>query len=140
MSLSVRSACAALIAMLSAGPAAHAAGEVTGTVDRPPVLVAPGVLTVRGSDTMLASKLGAVAVVSADGESIGDVQDTILARDGRIEAAIVGVGGVLGVGERLVAVPWSRLSVRDTEGGIEIVSELDRAALEAAPVFIEAVP
>ena len=89
---------------------------------------------------MLASELGAIAVVGADGEAIGDVEDTILGRDGRIVAVLVGVGGWLGLAERLVAVPWDRLEVRGTEAGYEIVSSLGLEALEAAPAYSPVAP
>ena len=125
-------ALAALVVAASVGPAA---AQSAATTDRPTVLSEPGVVTVRGSETMLASELGAIAVVGADGEAIGDVEDTILGRDGRIVAVVVGVGGWLGLAEKLVAVPWDRLEVRDVEDGYEIVSSMSLETLEAAPAY-----
>lgn len=47
-------------------------------------------------------------VYGNDGEKIGDVNDLILSRaDGRITYALVGRGGVLGVGEKVVPVPFN---------------------------------
>lgn len=95
-----------------------------------------GVIVQRAADTMLASALGAIEVVTPDGELLGDVTDTILSRDGRIVALVVGVGGFLGVAEKPVAIAWERLQVRALqEDGFEFVCDLDRAVLDAAPVY-----
>lgn len=50
-----------------------------------------------------------VDVIGADIRKIGDIKDLIIDRDGRVSAVVVGVGGVLGVGERSVAVPFEAL-------------------------------
>ena len=96
-----------------------------------------GIVVWRGTDTMVASELGAIEVVTPAGETLGDVSDTILSHDGRLVALVVGVGGFLGLAEKEVAVRWEHLSVRAkaAEGEFEIVCELDRAALEAAPPY-----
>jgi len=39
---------------------------------------------------------------------IGDVKDLILEKDGKVSAAIIGVGGFLGAGEKDVAVPFDQ--------------------------------
>jgi len=97
-------------------------------------LVPDGVIVMRAADTMLASDLGAIDVVTADGETLGDVTDTILSRDGRIVALVVGMGGVLGVAEKPVAIAWEHLKVRALPDGFEFVCDLDRSVLDAAPV------
>ena len=58
---------------------------------------------------IMASDLIGTRVVSANNESIGDINDVILGRDGQIMAAVVGVGGFLGIGEKDVAVPFKTL-------------------------------
>jgi sporulation protein YlmC with PRC-barrel domain len=42
-------------------------------------------------------------------EKIGDVNDVILDRSGKVSTVILGVGGVLGLGEHYVAVPFDKL-------------------------------
>jgi sporulation protein YlmC with PRC-barrel domain len=44
---------------------------------------------------------------------IGDVDDVLIDKEGRVTAMIIGVGGFLGMGEKDVAVPFS--SVRASE-------------------------
>lgn len=58
---------------------------------------------------VMASDLIGTKVVGANNESIGEVNDVIMDRDGKAVAAIIGVGGFLGVGERDVAVPFNSL-------------------------------
>jgi sporulation protein YlmC with PRC-barrel domain len=58
---------------------------------------------------MMASDLIGTRVVSANNESIGDINDVIVDRNGQVMAAVVGVGGFLGIGEKDVAVPFNAL-------------------------------
>lgn len=64
---------------------------------------------------MLASKLIGTTVVSQSNETIGDVNDILFDRNGQVMAAVVGVGGFLGIGEKDVAVPFQQMDfVADT--------------------------
>ena len=114
--------------------AALASGSPGGWAQEPAARV---IIVQRGAETMLASSLGAVSVVTTDGETLGDVTDTILSRDGRIVALIVGLGGFLGLAERPVAIGYGHLTARTGESGLEFVCDLDRAALAAAPTYRE---
>jgi sporulation protein YlmC with PRC-barrel domain len=52
------------------------------------------------------------SVMSPDGETIGDINDLIVdSETGEMKAAIIGVGGFLGIGEKLIALPWTDLPV-----------------------------
>lgn len=53
------------------------------------------------------SKLAGIDVYN---EAIGDVNDVILDRSGKVSNVILGVGGVLGLGEHYVAVPFDKLT------------------------------
>jgi sporulation protein YlmC with PRC-barrel domain len=46
-------------------------------------------------------------------EKVGDINEVILSRDGRATAAVIGVGGFLGVGEHSVAVPFDQIRFMD---------------------------
>jgi len=67
---------------------------------------------------------------------IGDVNDLLLDKSGKISAVIVGVGGFLGVGEKNVAVPFSSLKVADKNGSRYLVLETTKEALQTAPGYI----
>ena len=56
-----------------------------------------------------ASKLVHVDVYNEANEKIGDINDVILDRSGKVAKVILGVGGVLGVVERYVAIDFDKL-------------------------------
>ena len=56
-----------------------------------------------------ATKLAGVNVYNNNNEKIGDVNELIIGRDGKIEAVVIGVGGFLGMGEHLAAVPFNKI-------------------------------
>ena len=56
-----------------------------------------------------ASKLVGVNVYNDANEKIGDINDVILDKAGKVENVILGVGGFLGMGEHYVAVAYDKL-------------------------------
>jgi hypothetical protein len=60
------------------------------------------------------SKMIGLNVYNDTNEKLGSISDLLLAKDGKINAAVIGVGGFLGVGERLVAVSFDKLKFVDT--------------------------
>ena len=62
------------------------------------------------SGDVSAKELLAENVVNAANESIGDINDVLIDRDGKVAAVIVGVGGFLGMGEKDVALPYQQLT------------------------------
>jgi hypothetical protein len=57
-----------------------------------------------------ASKLAGVYVYNDANEKIGDINDVILDRSGKVANVILGVGGFLGLGEHNVAVAFDKLT------------------------------
>jgi sporulation protein YlmC with PRC-barrel domain len=66
---------------------------------------------------------------------IGDVKDMLLDKEGRVATVIVGVGGMLGVGEKDVAVPFSALKIAEKNGDRYLVMSTTKEALEKAPGY-----
>jgi sporulation protein YlmC with PRC-barrel domain len=66
-------------------------------------------LTQMQPNTMRGSKLMGVDVYGSDNQKIGDIDEVIVDRDGRIQAVVVGVGGFLGIGTKDVAFAYSQL-------------------------------
>jgi sporulation protein YlmC with PRC-barrel domain len=69
---------------------------------------------------------------------VGDVRDLIIDKDGRIIAAIVGVGGFLGIDEKNVAIPFDALKLSPESFGGKIVTRVltvntTKDELESAP-------
>ena len=67
---------------------------------------------------------------------IGDVNDILLDKDGRVSTVIIGVGGFLGVGEKDVAVAFSALKVAEKSGDRYLVINATKDVLEKAPGYI----
>ena len=73
--------------------------------------VAGQVMTHQQPGQWLASKLIGTTVVGPNNESIGDVNDVLMERDGHAAAVIVGVGGFLGIGEKDVAISFDHIEL-----------------------------
>jgi sporulation protein YlmC with PRC-barrel domain len=56
-----------------------------------------------------ASKLSGVNVYNDNNEKIGDINDVIIDKSGKVDTVVLGVGGFLGMGEHYVAVPMEKL-------------------------------
>ena len=56
-----------------------------------------------------ASKLAGLNVYNDANESVGSINDLLTDKTGNIKAVVIGVGGFLGVGEHLVAVPFDKV-------------------------------
>jgi sporulation protein YlmC with PRC-barrel domain len=59
------------------------------------------------------SKLVGLNVYNDSNESLGSINDLLTDKNGNIKAAVIGVGGFLGVGEHLVAVTFDKLKFVD---------------------------
>ena len=67
---------------------------------------------------------------------IGDIDDLLVNKEGRITAVIVGVGGFLGMGEKDVAVPFSALRATERSSNAwYLVLNTTKDALKAAPGY-----
>ncbi len=83
----------------------------------------------RGSEVVGAK------VFNQNGDHLGEINDIIFDENkGGVTHAILAIGGWLGMGEKLTAVPWKfiKQSEKDTPG---YVVEVDKAKLTAAPHF-----
>ena len=84
---------------------------------------------------LLSGKAGVVPVFGPGNDQLGDVENVVLGFDGRILAVVVGVGGRLGMGERLVAVPMDAATFSRRDGEVRLDITLTKAQLDAAPRF-----
>ena len=60
-----------------------------------------------------ASKVAGLSVYNDKNESVGSINDLLMDKSGTIKAVVIGVGGFLGVGEHLVAVPLDKVKFVD---------------------------
>ena len=66
------------------------------------------------------SKLVGASVYGPDNKSIGSIDDLIVDQKGAIKAAVIGVGGFLGVGQKDVAVPFESLQIKRKQNSSSI--------------------
>ena len=83
---------------------------------------------------LAASTLAGDSVRNAAGEDLGNVDEIMVdIPSGRVAYAVVTVGGVLGMGSKLFAVPWNALKVDEDEKCF--ILNVDKKTLENAPGF-----
>jgi hypothetical protein len=66
---------------------------------------------------------------------IGEIMDVLVAKDGHVQAAIVGVGGFLGAGEKDVAVSFSSIKKTMKDDKVYLTLDTTKDALKKAPGF-----
>ena len=96
-----------------------------------------GYITAKGDEILASSILGKSIYngPNADSEVIGDVNDVLMTPEGQAQAVIVGVGGFLGIGEKEVAIDFSRVSWADVESERRLIISATAEELENAPAF-----
>jgi len=104
---------------ISAATPAGSAGTV--------IQVAPGLRAVRRASLLIGA-----SVHGAGDSAIGTVEDIILPHHGGVPVAVLSVGGFLGIGARLVAVPADRLSRSDQQWRL---ADATKESLAALPAF-----
>lgn len=108
-------------------PAAPKSAELSG---------GPQFLAKQASDDWLASNLIGHTVYNAQDEIVGDINDLVTDKDGKIVAALVGSGGFLGIGEKDVALRFEDLKLaRDENDSVKIIADVNKEVLAAAPDY-----
>lgn len=96
-------------------------------------------LTVSGIDAnnvMMASNMIGTTVYSTNNENVGDINDIIIGKDGRVEGVVIGVGGFLGLGEKDVLIPLDRVQFsREDNNNQRLVIASTKQDLENAAAF-----
>jgi sporulation protein YlmC with PRC-barrel domain len=114
--------------------------QSSGSVDRSAETASTNVATMD-RDASRVSEIIGTTVTDSRGETLGEIDDLVLSSAGRIEA-VVAVGGVLGIGERLIAVPVDDLMIENVSNDAgeerEVRVRIDMTAqqlIEANPEF-----
>src|SRR5215213_7827387 len=78
-------------------------------------------LTQESPNQWRGSKLVGLTVYGPNNERIGDINEVLVDRNGKVDAVVIGVGGFLGIGEKDVALPFNQIKfvdqARDTRAG-----------------------
>ena len=93
-------------------------------------------LNEQKADDILASTIIGQPAVNSQDEGVGNVNDLVTDRSGKILAALVGVGGFLGIGEKDVAVRFEDLKlIRDENNNTKVVLNVSKETLASAPDY-----
>lgn len=103
-----------------------------------PAPVVGGTIVAINVDVVATTGYRASALLGSDiyndqGENIGKLDDFIVGSDAKVSVAVVAVGGFLGVGARMVAVPASLFESNDK--GQTVLPGATKDKLEALPEF-----
>lgn len=93
-----------------------------------------GVATHETSRLIASDKVEGTAVYGTNGERLGKVQNFMVdKRSGQVEYAVLGFGGLFGMGEDHYPLPWNTLTYDKAKSGY--VVSLTRDQLEKAPRY-----
>ena len=94
-------------ALLATVAFAQSPAATTDSANTAPVAASKSDASFQGN--WRASKLVGLSVYNDNNESLGSINDLLTDKTGNIKAVVIGVGGFLGVGEHLVAVPMEKI-------------------------------
>jgi len=116
-------------------PAQPAATDTTGTQKQ---AAAQPAEPVKKADGNLATNIMGGAVYNGtadDAQKIGDVKDIVLAKDGKAQSLVIGVGGFLGIGTKNVTFDFAKAKWAEKNGNRWLVAETTKEELKAQPDF-----
>ncbi len=86
--------------------------------------------------TFRTSKLAGLNVRNMQGEELGEINDFVInLKTGKVEYAAMSVGGVLGIGNKLFALPFSKLKFDHGQDEMFFVLDMPKEKIAAAPGF-----
>lgn len=94
-------------------------GSAYAQTAQPPDRTTPAVTTSKSAEKLAlkgqwrASKLMGLNVYNDSNEKLGDINELILNKDGKVSAVVIGVGGFLGMGEHDIAVSMDKLKFKE---------------------------
>ena len=83
-----------------------------------------------------ARQLVGTRIKNAEGKDIGEIDNLIVdPQSGKISHVVVGLGGLMGVGEKKVVVPWSDVKMTAATSDRKPSIVMDQTRLESAPRY-----
>jgi sporulation protein YlmC with PRC-barrel domain len=97
----------------------------------------------KGAETMTAVPGDSVSVTDyykqnvydTSDNTIGEISDVLLDKDGHVTAVMLSVGGFLGLGAKYVSVPFNALRMTEKDGKRYLVMDMTKDALMSAPGY-----
>lgn len=87
--------------------------------------------------TMTANEVVGLRVYDANKEWVGEIDNLVVTSAGDIVAAVVGVGGYLGIGEKDVIVNYDSLMITENieDGSLRVYADVTKDSLEELPAY-----
>ena len=110
--------------------------EMTETTEAAMTADAEGYVAVMASD-LTSEQLTGVSVYGPNDERIGEISDILLTAEGKVEGAVVDVGGFLGIAEKPVALNFADVDVMKEADGDDLMVRvgMTKEELEALPEY-----
>lgn len=119
--------------------------DATGSVDGVDPVTSSAISTESGEmyvleqadDQVLANHYIGKSVYNDAKEKVGDIRDLVFSKEGGIQAAVIGVGGFLGLGEKQVAVSFDQIRIEENpeNAELELYIAANKDQLAEAPEF-----
>lgn len=129
--LAAVSAVALLLALPSLAIGQEAGKPNSGKTKSDTLVPIPG----TGTAEVKGARLIGADVVNTTNDKLGDVDEVLVTTDGRVNAVVVATGGVLGLGERKVVLPWERLRFSSHGSDLVVKTDVSRETLNAMPEY-----
>jgi sporulation protein YlmC with PRC-barrel domain len=113
-----------------------AAADEEATVAAQPAPSADAFIVAQEVGQVRVDRVVGKSIVNPQDEEVGRINDLVFDEEGRLVAAVIGVGGFLGIGQRNVAVNWNEIEWTALDDGeVELTIPFNREQLEEAPEF-----
>ena len=114
--------------------------------DTAPMMKDAKFVSSQSADQFVFTKFKGTDVLGPDNAHIGDVDDVLFDKNGKVHALIIGVGGFLGIGEKNVAIDMGAFQIVTGDGARTTTGSTDpgnlklkvawtKDQLKAAPAF-----
>jgi hypothetical protein len=74
-------------------------------------------------------------IKNAGGKDLGEIDQLLIDRNGKVSHVVIGLGGLAGMAEKKVVVPWSDLKFAPVTEGKKNAITMDETRLESAPRY-----
>jgi sporulation protein YlmC with PRC-barrel domain len=92
--------------------------------------------SVRNADGSLnASEVIGLDVRNVNHDSIGEISQLVIDKNGKVSGVVVDVGGFLGIGTHPVLLQWKQVKLTDQDGKTEAVVNIGKDTLKAMPAY-----
>jgi len=121
-----------LVPALLVATAALATPSLVTAQGAPQTIQLTKVDVVKVSTGYRASKVIGSSVVNDAGDTVGKVDEIIVGPDGKAPFVVLSVGGFLGIGDRLIALPYEQMR---TDGKKIVLPGATKESLKGLPEF-----